>query len=59
MLATNHCLFVLHIMQNAMKRLGHLFKEGSEISRRFHACIFDYKMVEELFTCWEALLDDL
>ena len=55
---TYHCLCVWHIMQNAMKHLGHLFKEGSEFSKRFNACIFDYKTEEELFTHWEALLND-
>jgi len=47
---TYHCLCFWHIMQNAMRHIGHLFKEGSKFSRRFNACIFDYRTEEELFT---------
>ena len=46
---TYHCLCVWHIMQNAVKHLDHLFKERSEFSIRFIACIFDYITEEELF----------
>jgi len=33
---TFHGLCIWHIMQNAMKHLGYLFKEGSEFSRKFN-----------------------
>ena len=41
-----------------MKHLGYLFKEGSEIPKKFNQCIYDYETEEQFLTNWQALLDE-
>ncbi|KAL7198369.1 hypothetical protein ACSBR2_020799 [Camellia fascicularis] len=38
-----HRLCTFHLMQNALKHLGYLYKSGSKFGSDFKACIFGYE----------------
>ncbi|KAI8533284.1 hypothetical protein RHMOL_Rhmol11G0285600 [Rhododendron molle] len=51
-----HGLCTFHLQQNALKHLGHLYKEDSDFGKDFSACIFEYIEEEELIQGWDALV---
>ncbi|XP_028091132.1 protein FAR1-RELATED SEQUENCE 5-like [Camellia sinensis] len=52
-----HGLCTFHLMQNALKHLGYLFKSGSKFSSDLKACIYDYENEHELIEAWNSLID--
>ncbi|XP_028124371.1 protein FAR1-RELATED SEQUENCE 5-like [Camellia sinensis] len=52
-----HGLCTFHLMQNALKHLGYLFKSGSKFSSDLKACIYDYENEHELIETWNSLID--
>ncbi|XP_028077303.1 protein FAR1-RELATED SEQUENCE 5-like [Camellia sinensis] len=50
-------LCTFHLMQNALKHLGYLFKSGSKFSSDLKACIYDYENKHELIEAWNSLID--
>ncbi|KAI8557212.1 hypothetical protein RHMOL_Rhmol05G0319000 [Rhododendron molle] len=52
----SHGLCTFHIMQNALKHLGYLFKDDSNFSRDFKACIYGYEDESELCEAWDSLI---
>ncbi|XP_028109693.1 protein FAR1-RELATED SEQUENCE 5-like [Camellia sinensis] len=52
-----HGLCTFHLMQNALKHLGYLFKSGSKFSSDLKACIYDYENEDELIEAWNSLID--
>ncbi|KAL6221654.1 hypothetical protein ACLB2K_005050 [Fragaria x ananassa] len=54
---TFHGLCSWHIMQNGIKHLGYLMKEGSYYLTEFSACMYEHEEVEEFEDAWSAMLD--
>ncbi|KAL6217755.1 hypothetical protein ACLB2K_010972 [Fragaria x ananassa] len=54
---TFHGLCSWHIMQNGIKHLGYLMKEGSYFLTEFSACMYEHEEVEEFEDAWSAMLD--
>ncbi|XP_028091549.1 protein FAR1-RELATED SEQUENCE 5-like [Camellia sinensis] len=50
-------LCTFHLMQNALKHLGHLYKSGSKFGSDFKACIFGCEDEHELIKAWDSLID--
>jgi zinc finger SWIM domain-containing protein 3 len=53
MLDTWHELCTWHIMQNSIKHLGHLMKNGSHLLRDIKSCMFDYEDETEFENAWK------
>ncbi|KAF7144366.1 hypothetical protein RHSIM_Rhsim05G0058900 [Rhododendron simsii] len=51
-----HGLCTFHLQQNALKHLGHLYKDDSDFGKDFSACVFEYIEEEELVQGWDALV---
>ncbi|KAF7151126.1 hypothetical protein RHSIM_Rhsim02G0232300 [Rhododendron simsii] len=51
-----HGLCTFHLNQNALKHLGHLFKNDSDFGKELNTCIFGYEDEEELEEGWETLI---
>ncbi|KAF7148040.1 hypothetical protein RHSIM_Rhsim03G0016700 [Rhododendron simsii] len=51
-----HGLCTFHLQQNALKHLGHLYKDDSDFGKNFSACIFECIEEEELVQVWDALV---
>ena len=51
-----HGLCTFHLMQNALKHLGYLFKGGSKFGCDFKTCIFGYEDEHELVEAWDSLI---
>ncbi|XP_004305434.1 PREDICTED: protein FAR1-RELATED SEQUENCE 5-like [Fragaria vesca subsp. vesca] len=54
---TFHGLCSWHIMQNGIKHLGYLMKEGSYFLTEFSTCMYEHEEVEEFEDAWSAMLD--
>ncbi|XP_028067917.1 protein FAR1-RELATED SEQUENCE 5-like [Camellia sinensis] len=52
-----HGLCTFHLMQNALKHLGYLYKSGSKFGSDFKTCIFGYEDEHELIDAWDSLID--
>ncbi|KAG5550667.1 hypothetical protein RHGRI_015573 [Rhododendron griersonianum] len=51
-----HGLCTFHLNQNALKHLGHLFKDDSDFGKELNTCIFGYEDEQELEEGWETLI---
>lgn len=51
-----HGLCSFHLQQNALKHLGHLYKNDSDFGKDFSACMFEYIDEEDLFEGWDTLV---
>ncbi|XP_028108771.1 protein FAR1-RELATED SEQUENCE 5-like [Camellia sinensis] len=51
-----HGLCTFHLMQNALKHLGYLFKGGLKFGCDFKTCIFGYENEHELVEAWDSLI---
>lgn len=54
---TYHGLCVWHIMQNGIRHLGNMIKNGSCILKDFKACMFNYEDESKFHEAWASLLD--
>jgi len=53
---TWHGLCTWHIMQNGIKHLGNLMKDGSHLLRDFKSCMFDYEDETEFENAWKKMI---
>jgi len=53
---TWHGLCTWQIMQNGIKHLGNLMKDGFHLLREFKSCMFDYKDETEFENAWEKMI---
>ncbi|XP_028087473.1 protein FAR1-RELATED SEQUENCE 9-like [Camellia sinensis] len=51
-----HGLCTFHLMQNALKHLGYLYKGNSTFGSDFKACIFGYEDENDLVKAWKSLI---
>uniref|UniRef100_A0A2N9I6R5 Uncharacterized protein n=1 Tax=Fagus sylvatica TaxID=28930 RepID=A0A2N9I6R5_FAGSY len=54
---TWHGLCTWHIMQNGIKHLGNLMKDGSSLLQVFKTCMFEYEDENEFEKSWEEMID--
>ncbi|KAJ4972255.1 hypothetical protein NE237_005354 [Protea cynaroides] len=54
--STWHGLCLWHLMQNGIKHLGSLMKDGSSFLREFNACMFQYEVESEFEIAWKQLI---
>jgi zinc finger SWIM domain-containing protein 3 len=54
---TWHGLYTWHIMQNGIKHLGNLMKDGSSLLQVFKTCMFEYEDENEFEKSWEEMID--
>ena len=52
-----HGLCTFHLNQNALKHLGHLFKDGEDFAKDLNTCIYGYEEEKELIEAWETLIN--
>ncbi|KAL1341499.1 hypothetical protein AAHE18_09G091000 [Arachis hypogaea] len=55
---TYHALCSWHLMQNGIKHLGNLMKNGSYFLQDFKACMYEYVDETNFKEAWDKLLDD-
>ncbi|XP_042490170.1 protein FAR1-RELATED SEQUENCE 5-like [Macadamia integrifolia] len=53
-----HGLCTWHIMQNGIKHLGNLIKDGSCFLKEFKTCMYHYEGILEFENAWEKLHSD-
>ncbi|XP_059437602.1 protein FAR1-RELATED SEQUENCE 5-like [Corylus avellana] len=53
---TWHGLCTWHIMQNCIKYLGNLMKDGSHFLRDFKSCMFEYEDETEFENAWKKMI---
>ena len=54
---TYHRLCTWHIMQNGIKHLGKLTKDGSSFLQVFKTCMFKFNDENEFEKTWEDMID--
>ena len=54
---TYHGLCTWHIMQNGIKHLGNLMKDGSSFLQVFKTCMFEFNDEIEFEKIWEDMID--
>jgi zinc finger SWIM domain-containing protein 3 len=54
---TWHGLCTWYIMQNGIKHLGNLMKDGSSLVQVFKTCMFEYEDENEFEKSWEEMID--
>ena len=54
---TYHGLCTWHIMQNGIKHLGNLMKDGSSFLQVFKTCMFEFNDEIEFKKTWEDMID--
>lgn len=55
---TFHGLCTFHLMQNGIKHLRNIMKNGSNFLRDFKACMFQYEDESDFQIAWDKLLRD-
>ncbi|XP_042509203.1 uncharacterized protein LOC122084844 [Macadamia integrifolia] len=55
---TRHGLCIWHIMQNGIKHLGNMMKDGSGFFKYLKKCIFEYEEKSQFEYYWNKLLRD-
>ncbi|KAK9289088.1 hypothetical protein L1049_017559 [Liquidambar formosana] len=53
---TYHRICTWHMMQNAIKHLGNMFKGDCTFNTDFSACIYEYEEEDEFCNAWEEML---
>ncbi|WCJ37951.1 hypothetical protein M5689_019039 [Euphorbia peplus] len=51
-----HGLCTWHIMQNAIKNLGPLLKDGSHLLKDFKACMYEYEEEDKFQLAWNQIV---
>ncbi|KAL9690386.1 hypothetical protein QQ045_010784 [Rhodiola kirilowii] len=55
---TYHGLCTFHIMQNGIRHLGNLMKDGSSFLSHFQKCMYNYTSEEEFEIAWQTMLSE-